>query len=229
LGGPRLGAQQVFAITKKLAAAKRAVWNALLDLRYGRLLRGSVESQFANLGAVETANTPYDVLAAIFPPGVIGDDDVLVDIGCGKGRVINWWLHRGYRNKIVGIELDPTIADQTRRRLRRHNNVAIITGDAIEHFPSNGTVFYLYNPFNESTVRAFRDRILELTDGARETRIFYYRPVHGAIFERDSRWAVERRRVSANWSEEVAFIRLSRVVRVDDVSGPWRGSALHRR
>ena len=62
-----------------------------MDLRYGGLLRGTLPNRFLHLGAHHAANTPYFILPIIFD-GIIHDDDVLVDVGCGKGRVLNWWL-----------------------------------------------------------------------------------------------------------------------------------------
>jgi hypothetical protein len=72
-------------MSKRLALTKRKLWNVLLDLRYGGILRGAIENADADQGAFGMHSTPYDVLARIFPPGTIGDSDVLVDIGCGKG------------------------------------------------------------------------------------------------------------------------------------------------
>ena len=34
---------------------------------------------------------------------IVNSDDVLVDVGCGKGRFFNWALSKGYKNKIIGI------------------------------------------------------------------------------------------------------------------------------
>jgi hypothetical protein len=72
---------------------------------------------------------------------------VLVDVGCGKGRVINYWLARGYRNRIVGLELGPDVADSVRRRVKSWPNLAIVTGDAVDNLPRDGTIFYAFNPF----------------------------------------------------------------------------------
>jgi SAM-dependent methyltransferase len=198
-------------ISRPLARFRRKAWNVLLDLRYGAMLRGSVATMYPEKGSTETANTAYDVLAEIFPPGSIREDDVLVDIGCGKGRVLNWWLSRGYRNKIIGIELDPRIAEQTRRRLRRYRNVVVITGDAIENLPPDGTVYYLYNPFKLPVVRAFCDRLAKSLDGSKEVRIYYFHPSAAslAVFEKDPRWQIaERRTADKLWSKgDVAVIR----------------------
>jgi SAM-dependent methyltransferase len=202
-------------LAKRFALIKRKAWNLLLDLRYGGVLGGTVQTRYAGKGATNTENTPYDVLAAIFRPGTIHSSDVLVDVGCGKGRVINWWLSRGYRNKIIGIELDPDIGDQTRRRLRRYSTVSIIGGDALENIPADGTLYYLYNPFAASVLQVFCDRLAEVLDNSKDVRIYYYRPLHIAVFKNDPRWeVVDYRPVHSLWPElKIAVIRPSRYPR----------------
>jgi hypothetical protein len=173
-----------------LVQSARVARNALLDLRFGGLLIGTEESRFRDQGAVRTENTDYGALPAIFA-GRIQPDDVLVDVGCGRGRVINWWLARGLTNRLVGIELDPSIAARTARRLRRFPQVRILAGDAVAQLPSEATLLYLYNPFGAETLGRLKARLEEL--GAdHEVRVLYYRPVHLGVFEQDSAWQIER-------------------------------------
>jgi SAM-dependent methyltransferase len=142
---------------------KRAGWIArtlATDLRYGAILSGNVGTRYRQAGAYNVVNTPYAVLPQIFA-GRIGRDDVLVDVGCGKGRVINWWLSRGLRNRMYGIEIDPEVAAATRRRLRRFGNVTIITGDATSSVPDEATLLYMYNPFDEAAVVRLKENLAE--------------------------------------------------------------------
>lgn len=170
---------------------KRLLRNAFLDLKYGAFLGGTIRSPYANLGIRDTASTDYAVLPLIFE-GIVQESDVLVDIGCGKGRVINWWLSQGLRNQIVGIELDEKVALKTQRRLRRHRNVQIIAGDALALLPDNGTLFYLFNPFNKPWVVAFKDRIAERSARRDARMILYYNCVHVDVFKSDPHWIVEQ-------------------------------------
>jgi len=173
------------------------IYGAVVDLRYGGLLMGGVKSRYADLGAVETTNSDYKVLANIFK-GRVTADDVLVDVGCGKGRVINAWLHMGYRNPIYGLELDPDIAAHTEKRLARFDNVTILTGDAIENLPAHGTVFYLYNPFDRPIVEAFCQRLRTLCESAGGITVLYFKPVHLDVFADDPAWRVETMDVSTS-------------------------------
>jgi hypothetical protein len=70
----------------------RAADNFFLDLQYsGRFLGGTMESRYASSGAIATQSTDYLALSYIFDNLVqVQESDVLVDVGCGKGRVIFW-------------------------------------------------------------------------------------------------------------------------------------------
>jgi len=173
-----------------LFGVKRLARNAALDLRYGAFLGGTVKSPYGVLGIHDTASTDYEALPEIFE-NAVDSSDVLVDIGCGKGRVINWWLSRGYTNEMFGIEIDPNVARDAAHRLRKWPNVHIICGDAIDSLPEKGTVFYLFNPFNEKWVNSFKSRAGDLVTRNRKVRIFYYNCIHCHVFD-DSQWIVQR-------------------------------------
>jgi hypothetical protein len=162
-----------------------------LDLRYGAFLGGTRRTPYSHLGIEDTANTDYGVLPLIFN-GRIRDSDVLVDVGCGKGRVINWWLSQGLRNRIIGIEIDKAVATATRKRLAGFGNVEIIAGDVVQHMPAEGTIFYLFNPFKAAGVEAFKNRLAQLVSGHRNVTIFYYNCVHLEVFELDPNWLVHK-------------------------------------
>lgn len=186
----------------------RIIRNLLLDVRYGGFLGlnfgaydvlcrpGTKDSPSA-----EFSYSPYHWLACLNNSDVeclqqifdnrIKASDVLVDVGCGRGRVINWWLDHGCYNQIFGLELDQATAERARRRLRRHKNVTIIAGDAVQNIPAHGTLFYLFNPFDAPTVVAFKDRLKEISVDHRSIRILYYTPVHIHVFENDPAWNVQ--------------------------------------
>jgi len=98
----------------------RLARNIVFDLRYGAFLGGVIPTRYLGTGAVNVANSDYAVLPHLFDR-LIEHDDVLVDVGCGKGRVLNWWLRFYPHHRIVGIELDGEVAEKTRHRLRRHS------------------------------------------------------------------------------------------------------------
>jgi SAM-dependent methyltransferase len=169
--------------------APRTIGNALRDLRYGGLLGGTMETKHAHLGAHDVGNADYSDLTVLFEQVEIGLDDVIVDIGCGKGRALNWFLSHHPRNTIVGIELDPDVCARTAHRLRRHANVTVLCGDAIELLPPEGTVFYLFNPFGEEVMARFIAAFLAVDVGKPRT-IVYYNCKFVHLFEAEPRFDV---------------------------------------
>ena len=108
-------------------------------------------------------------------------------MGCGKGRSLNWILDRFPANKIYGIELDPEICARTARRLRRRRNVTIICGDASELIPPEGTLFYLFNPFDGPVMERFAAGLLRRDKPA---TIVYYNAKYLDAFGGDPRFSV---------------------------------------
>jgi SAM-dependent methyltransferase len=170
--------------------APKIARNAVRDLRYGGFLGGTVKTRYGHLGAHDVGNVEYEDLPPLFAPANVGPEDVIVDVGAGKGRSINWLLERYPRNRIVGIELDPEIAAKTARRLRRFPNVSIVAGDATKLLPRDGTVFYLFNPFDATVMQRFIDAFM--ADGMHpRRRIVYHNCKDVRLFRDDPRFRVE--------------------------------------
>lgn len=176
-------------LARQLKAAPWILRSFLTDLRYGGLLSGGMKTQHRGLGAYNVVNSPYSVLPHIFA-GRIGPSDVLVDVGCGKGRVINWWLSQGARNRIVGIEINPEVAAATAKRLRRYPNVTIVAGDATTAVPSDATLLYTYNPFDRPTMERFKAMLVERF-AQRGITLLYWNAEHLDVFRGDPDWDVE--------------------------------------
>ncbi|MGB2622944.1 MAG: methyltransferase domain-containing protein [Candidatus Acidiferrum sp.] len=166
--------------------------NVVLDLRFGALLRGGKETSYPHLGAYATNNSSYGVIHTLFR-GRVKPSDVLVDVGCGKGRVINAWLAEGYANRMIGIELDPDVAAESRRRLRRFPNVSILTGEILANFPRDGTLFYLFNPFNAAMMSKFKETLKECLSSRSvpKATLVYYNSLHADVFAGDEACEIE--------------------------------------
>jgi SAM-dependent methyltransferase len=161
--------------------------SAFRDLKHGRPLAGTIRTRFAHLGAFHTTNTPYAALDRLFAGVEIGPEDVIVDVGCGKGRALNWLLERYPANRITGIELDPEICRKTARRLARRPNVTVLCGDAPTLLPRDGTIFYLFNPFDGTVMNRFATSVLALPAAA---TIVYYRAEFVEPFRTSPRFTV---------------------------------------
>jgi SAM-dependent methyltransferase len=170
------------------------VRNYWIDRRYGGSCAGSAPTAFPMLGAYGTSSADYWQLRCIFSAenGLqIAPDDVLVDVGCGKGRVLNYWLELGLGNRIVGIEIDERFAQFAARRLVGHRNVQVICGDALSTLPTDGTVFFLFNPFGPETLARLAERIATDCTARERLVVVYYFAIHADVFERDPRFVVE--------------------------------------
>lgn len=198
----------------KIARIYRLAYNVLFDLKYGRFLGGKKKTPYSLNGANDTANSDYRAMSLIFK-GKIKSDDVLVDVGCGKGRVLNFWISNFPKNQIVGIELDAEIAAKTAKRLRKYNNVNILSGSVLELIPDNATIFYLFNPFNSSVMDMFKQSLIEKffakdKGWIHSFSIIYYNPVCANSFLEDDRFSCVKIEMPDGY-HKVLFIKQSKI------------------
>ncbi len=179
-----------YAGTVVLDSVSSFCQETVLDLRYsGRVLYGNQKTRFKRLGANDVYHTDYTAMPLIFANVAIKPHDVLVEVGCGKGRVINYWLSQGYQNKIIGLELDPAVAAQTAQQFARWEQVKIVAGDALANLPPEGTVFYFYNPFEWDKVVEFEEHLVAVA-GHKAVTVIYYNPKSLPAFTNRS-WDVQ--------------------------------------
>jgi hypothetical protein len=189
------------------------VRNWYLDRKFGGPCGGTYASRFGETGAWGTSSVDYCQMPTLFSAAhgtAITPSDVLVDVGCGRGRVINWWLSLGLGNRIYGIELDPQFAHEAARRLNPYPNVRIIEGNVMEHIPSDATMFFLFNPFKPPIVEAFKNRLIEVFGDCAGITIIYYMCNYKHVFELDERWIVEPIRARTFWPAVVIRMRGAR-------------------
>jgi SAM-dependent methyltransferase len=180
------------------------------DRRYGGWL-GSVEaSRFDAEGSWGYSAVHYRVLDAIFSPAngvTVGPDDVLVDVGCGLGRILNFWLDRRLGGRLYGLEIDEEMAADVARRLAAHERVRIVAGDALANLPADATILFMFNPFKRPVVEALRDRVLEVYGADSTVTIVYYFDLSADVFREDDRFVVEPFRVRTFHSGSVIRLR----------------------
>jgi len=114
-----------------------------------------------NADAVEYRPTPYQGFMAAMRRIPIGrsDEDVFIDYGAGKGRIVTVAATLRLR-RVVGIELSPQLAAKARENLGnakgrfRCKSVDILTCDATAFaVPDDATILHFYNPFRGETLR----------------------------------------------------------------------------
>lgn len=126
-------------------------------------------------GCIRIEPTAPEVLKGIFAQVPIFSDDILVDIGCGDGDVIDHWLSMGLKNQIIGMEWHGDTFESTRDKFKGNVQVEIIHGNAA-HNPPAGTIYYLFNPFRGEQMVAFEKAV------PKTARIIYYNPTEKEVF-----------------------------------------------
>ena len=82
-------------------------------------------------GSTGSQSTPYLVLDTIFQDAVFTPEDSLIDVGCGKGRVLAYLLKKECPCKLNGIELNPAVAEYGQHWAVRYPNVNIMCDDVL--------------------------------------------------------------------------------------------------
>ena len=124
--------------------------------------------------------TPYCVLERLADSGFFGKNDVVLDYGCGKGRV-GFFLSAQTSVKSVGIEYDERIFNSA-----LENRKAVVSGvkpdfvltraEAYE-VPAEVNRCYFFNPFSVEIFHKVMARIVESWyENPREIFLFFYYP-----------------------------------------------------
>lgn len=127
-------------------------------------------------------------LRAALPRSTVSADDVLLDLGSGKGRVVLQAARHYPFKRVVGIELSSDLnaiaqvnVGLARDRLRCRE-IELILGDAASAtIPADVSIVYLYNPFKGVVFDCAMERLCELVERRRfGVRIVYVHPVEHA-------------------------------------------------
>ena len=123
--------------------------------------------------------TPYCVLERLAESGLICEDDVVLDYGCGKGRV-DFFLSDQTKAKTIGIEYDERIyQDAMKNRETASSKAAEFVLERAEAYevPPEVNRCYFFNPFSVEILRKVMARLLEsYYENPREVFLFFYYP-----------------------------------------------------
>ena len=124
--------------------------------------------------------TPYNVLERLANSGLISKRDVLLDYGCGKGRV-DFFLAYQTKAKTIGIEYDERIyqrAIENQRTATSRAKADFVLSRAEEYMvPAEVNRFYFFNPFSVEILHKVIARIIEsYYEKPREAFLFFYYP-----------------------------------------------------
>jgi len=138
--------------------------------------------------------TPYKKLEKVVDYLKLKSDDVCIDLGCGKGRVVFFFALQKVK-KVIGVELVEDLVKIARRnlnnlRIKDRAAVEIFHGDVTKFNFEECTVFFLFNPFGYKTLKKVIFNIKEtLVTNPRGIRILYYNPVHRRILDNED-WLI---------------------------------------
>ena len=124
--------------------------------------------------------TPYSVLERLADSGLIGKGDLVLDYGCGKGRVGFFLAYRRLA-KTTGIEYDERIhqlaLENRRTAITRVKPDFVLAGAEACEVPSQVNRCYFFNPFSTEILHKVMARILEsYYESPREIFLFFYYP-----------------------------------------------------
>ena len=124
--------------------------------------------------------TPYSVLERLANSGFIGKKDVLLDYGCGKGRV-DFFLSYQTKAKTIGIEYDERIyhsAMDNYKTAVSSGRTEFVHANAEDYqVPKEVNRCYFFNPFSVEILHKAMARIKEsYYEEPRGILLFFYYP-----------------------------------------------------
>ena len=128
--------------------------------------------------------TYYEVLDIIVKSGYIDSNSVVVDYGCGKGRVL-FYLYYKLGCKCIGVEYEKVFYECALKnkesffkgRKYDETGITFVNGAAEKYeIPKNVTTFFFFNPFSIQIHMAVLNKIRSsYYDNPREiTLVFFY-------------------------------------------------------
>lgn len=156
-------------------AANENTWDKLLHIKTtGRDDSGADQYRYPY------EPTPYSVLERLANSGFIGKKDVVLDYGCGKGRV-DFYLAYQTKANTIGIEYDERIyqgaaANQKTAVSRTRTEFVPARAEGYK-VPAGVNRCYFFNPFSVELLHKVMARIIEsYYENPREVLLFFYYP-----------------------------------------------------
>ena len=156
-------------------ANSESAWDKLLKIKTtGRDDTGSDEYRYPY------EPTPYRVLERLAGSGLFAGGNVVLDYGCGKGRV-GFFLSYRTCARVIGIEYDSRIfqgaLENQKTAAPRARADFLLTNAEVYDVPQAVDRCYFFNPFSVEILQKVMARILESYYAApREIFLFFYYP-----------------------------------------------------
>jgi len=131
--------------------------------------------------------TNYDRIIKIINYLKLKENDVFVDLGCGKGRVILLASTKKIK-KVIGIELRKSMVDIARKNINnfkfKKTPIEIFHCDAANYNFKEETVFFMFHPFEWKTLKIVLNNIKKsLIENPRKIHIVYHSPANYVLLD----------------------------------------------
>lgn len=143
-----------------------------------------------NISYSNYERTNLIIIERLIERNIISNNDIFFDIGCGTGILLFYLAQRGFKF-LYGVECDTSLYDICQKNLISYNNITKSSlkinfiNINIENyiFPSNITIFYLYNPFNTTFLYSlcFKKIYKSYCDNIRKIKVIIFNPTQECI------------------------------------------------
>lgn len=154
-----------------------------LEIELDKLLKiktSGRDDSHSNLINFPYEATPYLVLQALSNSGYITKKDIVIDYGCGKGRV-DFYLAYSNKCNMIGVEYDNRLyntALENKKRAISSARVEFVNCNASDYIvPDDITCAYFFNPFSVEVLKNVIANLKKsINKNKRELKLFFYYP-----------------------------------------------------
>ncbi len=150
-------------------------WDNLLGIKTtGR------DDSISDLTCYPYEPTDYRVLEQVASTGLIGKQNILLDYGCGKGRV-SFFLSSQTKCRSIGIEYNPRLLERAKlnqENAPRGHFVTLVQADAADFIvPPKADRAFFFNPFSGDILRkVMANLLISCSEHPRKILLFFYYP-----------------------------------------------------
>jgi len=123
--------------------------------------------------------TPYEVLDRLAESGYITQDNIVIDYGCGKGRV-GFYLSAKLGCQTIGVEYDErmyALALKNQQTFTGRGKTEFVCIPAENYRVEEGDCFYFFNPFTVEILHSVLGKIMDsYYEKPRAMTFFFYYP-----------------------------------------------------
>lgn len=126
------------------------------------------------------APSPYDDVLYLAKKIETSENDEILDIGCGMGRVVFALAANTSVSRIDGVDCSETLIEISKTNLSKTKipitkPINFYVDDILDFNLDRYTIFFLFNPFGIDTLQSFLNRLYaSITKNPREIKIIYY-------------------------------------------------------